>query len=126
VSLYIARKSKCTDILVVGNEYLLNTAGTSSLVSATYLSAVKTIADHVQEVNSTILGMNLSKHLPIGTSDAGSLLSTTLATGIDFFMANVHPWFATVEASVAAVWTDQFFQNFDVVSDRNNQIGAVS
>ena len=72
--------------------------------------------DHIQEVNTTILSMNLPKHLPIGTSDAGSLLSTSLATGIDFFMANVHPWFATVGASAAAAWTDQFFQSFDVVS----------
>ena len=28
-------------------------------------------------------GMNLDKHLPIGTSDAGSLMSVTLGEGID-------------------------------------------
>jgi len=77
---------------------------------------VRTITDNIQGVNSTIQALGLSKHLPIGTSDAGSLLSTTLATGIDFFMANVHPWFATVGVDIAAAWTDQFFHDFDVVS----------
>ena len=77
--------------IIVGNEYILNTATTESTTSAVYLSAVQDIVDHIQEANATILAMNLDKHLPIGTSDAGSLLSTTLATGIDFFMANVHP-----------------------------------
>ena len=59
--------------------------------------------------------MNLDKHLPIGTSDAGSLMSTTLASGIDFFMANVHPWFGSVGATGAAAWTANFFDDFDVV-----------
>lgn len=72
--------------------------------------------DHIQEVNTTIKGMDLDKHLPIGTSDAGSLMSVTLGEGIDFFMANVHPWFGTVEVEDAAVWTYNFFQEFDVVS----------
>jgi glucan 1,3-beta-glucosidase len=75
----------------VGNEYILNTAGTNSLTSPTYMSAVQTIQGKIQEVNSTVLSMGLSKHLPIGTSDAGSILSKSLAGGIDFFMANVHP-----------------------------------
>lgn len=101
--------------IIVGNEYILNTASTGSLTSSIYLSSVKTITDHIQEVNTTIKALNLDKHLPIGTSDAGSLLSTTLATGIDFFMANVHPWFATVGVDTAAVWTNQFFHEFDIV-----------
>jgi len=102
--------------IIVGNEYILNMAGTDSTTSSAYLSAAQDIIDHIQEVNTTIKGMNLNKHLPIGTSDAGSVLSTTLATGIDFFMANVHPWFATEPVDTAAVWTYNFFHEFDVVS----------
>lgn len=101
--------------IIVGNEYILNTATTASTTDATYRAAAKTIMDYVQEVNTTILGMDLSKHLPIGTSDAGSLMSAYLGEGIDFFMANVHPWFGDVTIDDAAVWTYNFFQEFDVV-----------
>jgi glucan 1,3-beta-glucosidase len=43
-------------------------------------------------------------------------MSTQLATGIDFFMANVHPFFGNQAIQDAAGWTWWFFQNFDVVS----------
>ncbi|WVQ84409.1 hypothetical protein IAT38_006561 [Cryptococcus sp. DSM 104549] len=100
--------------ITVGNEYILNTAGTSSLTSSTYLAAVKDITDKIAEVNSTIQALGLSKTLPIGTSDAGSILSKTLASGVDYFMANVHPYFGTVAIDDAAVWTYDFFNEFDV------------
>lgn len=58
--------------------------------------------------------MNLSKHLPLGTSDAGSVMSVTLARGVDYFMANVHPYFGGLGINQAATWTWDFFQNFDV------------
>lgn len=77
--------------LTVGNEYILNTAGTSSLTDSAYLTAAQSIMSRIKTFNATIKAMNLDKHLPIGTSDAGSLMSTTLAAGIDYFMANVHP-----------------------------------
>ncbi|WRT66715.1 uncharacterized protein IL334_003678 [Kwoniella shivajii] len=100
--------------VTVGNEYILNTAGTDSLTSSVYLAAVKTIADKITEVNTTVQALGLSKALPIGTSDAGSVMSETLGEGIDYFMANVHPWFGSVAIDDAASWTDQFFQEFDV------------
>jgi glucan 1,3-beta-glucosidase len=75
----------------VGNEYILNAAGSSSITSALYATAVDFISGKIVDFNTTIKGMSLDKHLPIGTSDAGSILSTSLASQVDFFMANVHP-----------------------------------
>ncbi|ORY31807.1 glycoside hydrolase superfamily [Naematelia encephala] len=100
--------------VIVGNEYILDTAGTDSLTDATYLSAVSDITDKVAQVKSDLDNMSLNKTLPVGTSDAGSIMSTTLAEGIDFFMANVHPWFGDVAIQDAATWTYNFFQEFDV------------
>nr|XP_031858562.1 uncharacterized protein CI109_006085 [Kwoniella shandongensis]KAA5525634.1 hypothetical protein CI109_006085 [Kwoniella shandongensis] len=100
--------------ITVGNEYILNTAGTDSLTSSAYISAVQEITDKITEVNTTIQGLGLSKTLPIGTSDAGSILSKRLASGVDYFMANVHPWFGSVGIDDAATWTEEFFQEFDV------------
>ncbi|WWD05203.1 hypothetical protein V865_003276 [Kwoniella europaea PYCC6329] len=100
--------------ITVGNEYILNTAGTDSTTSSIYLSASKTITDKITEVKSAIAGLGLSKTLPVGTSDAGSVMSKTLGEGIDYFMANVHPWFGSVSIDDAAQWTWDFFQEFDV------------
>lgn len=58
--------------------------------------------------------MGLSKGLDIGTSDAGSILTTALAQGVDYFMSNVHPWFAQVSVNTAAGWTADFYQEFNV------------
>ncbi|WVR06642.1 hypothetical protein IAU60_003674 [Kwoniella sp. DSM 27419] len=100
--------------ITVGNEYILNTATTASTTSAAYRTAVKTISDKIQEVNSTVQALGLDKVLPIGTSDAGSLMSASLGEEIDYFMANVHPWFGSVSIDAAATWTYDFFQEFDV------------
>ncbi|WVQ73520.1 hypothetical protein IAR50_003092 [Cryptococcus sp. DSM 104548] len=100
--------------IAVGNEYILNTAGSDSTTSSTYLSAVSTITDKIAEVNSTIQGLGLDKVLPVGTADAGSDMSETLGEGVDFFMANVHPYFGALAIDDAAAWTSSFFQEFDV------------
>ncbi|WVO18592.1 hypothetical protein L204_106311 [Cryptococcus depauperatus] len=100
--------------ITVGNEYILNTAGSDSTTSSPYLASVNTIAQRIEEVKTTIQGLGLSKTLPIGTSDAGSVLSKTLATKIDYFMANVHPYFGSLAIDDAAAWTDDFFHKFDV------------
>lgn len=77
--------------ITVGNEYILNTAGSDSTTSSAYTSALATIADKITEVNSTIQALGLSKKLPIGTSDAGSVMSKSLSEDVNYFMANVHP-----------------------------------
>jgi len=100
--------------ITVGNEYILDTAGSSSNVSATYLSAVNTLTSDISEIRSTINGLSPNKNIPVGTADAGSIMSTTLAEGVDYFMANVHPWFGGLAINDAAVWTWEFFNSFDV------------
>ncbi|TYJ53374.1 hypothetical protein B9479_005974 [Cryptococcus floricola] len=116
-SLTDALKTYGTDHIsgvTVGNEYILNTAGTDSTTSSTYLSAVSTITDKIAEVNSTIQGLGLDKVLPVGTSDAGSIMSKKLGEGVDYFMANVHPYFGSLAIDDAAAWTTSFFEEYDV------------
>lgn len=74
-----------------------------------------TLAEAIQQVNSTILAKQLTKHIPIGTGDAGACMSVALGEEVDFFMANVHPWFGSLPIDQAAGWTWDFFQQNDVV-----------
>lgn len=74
-------------------------------------------------MNNTIKGMSLSKHLPVGVSDAGGLLTVYLSEKIDYFMANVHPWFGALAIDDAAAWTWQFFQwnNVEIANNATNK-----
>jgi exo-beta-1,3-glucanase (GH17 family) len=100
--------------LAVGNEWLLNQANVRPTGSK-YLKDVQTLLGYVNEVKTKVQALGLSKTLPIGTGDAGSLFSTALAEGVDFYMANVHPWFGNVPVDQAAGWTWEYFMNNDVV-----------
>lgn len=100
----------------MGNEFILNDADGALNTSAAYTASVTSILARVDDVRQKQTTWGLDKELPIGTSDAGSVMSTQLATGIDFFMANVHPFFGNQAIQTAAEWTWWFFQNFDVVS----------
>ena len=56
---------------------------------------------------------NLTKKsidLPVATSDLGDDWTTTLAADSDYIMANIHPFFAGVEADQAAEWTYNFWE----------------
>ncbi|GME22783.1 Glycoside hydrolase family 17 [Neofusicoccum parvum] len=67
---------------------------------------------------------NLTSHnwdLPLATSDLGDNWTEDLATEVDVIMANIHPFFAGVEASQAASWTWSFWQNKDVAVTKNLQ-----
>ncbi len=73
----------------VGNEFILDAITPSSDLTTTVAqTAIKTLLADVQSVNTTIKGMDLAKHLPMGTSDAGSAFNVQIAEGIDYFMAN--------------------------------------
>ena len=56
------------------------------------------------DMRTLLKGMNLSKTIPVGTADAGSMITTSLSTGSDYVMANVHPWFGGVPIDQAAGW----------------------
>lgn len=113
--------------ITVGNEFLLNnltaTGVTASTTSAGYTPGVDYLRSHIVSMNDTIKGMSLSKHLPIGVSDAGSLLNTYLAERIDYFMANVHPYFGALAINDAAAWTWQFFEwnNVEIAAEATNK-----
>ncbi|CAM1501527.1 Fc.00g035110.m01.CDS01 [Cosmosporella sp. VM-42] len=57
---------------------------------------------------------NLTKKkldLPVATSDLGDDWTAALGTDSDYIMANIHPFFAGVEAEQAASWTYSFWEN---------------
>ena len=100
------------DGLAVGNEFLLNSmadAGSTSPTGAAYTAAVKTLSAKIATTKSAISG-KYSKDIPIGTGDAGSMASAAIAQVVDFFMANVHPWFASTTIDDAAGWTYSYFE----------------
>ncbi|RSH81923.1 uncharacterized protein EHS24_008120 [Apiotrichum porosum] len=99
--------------IAVGNEYILNEAG-SVTSGSTYTTALTFLDKKITSFNETLLNMTLSKHIPVGTGDAGSVMSTTLAEDVDYFMANVHPWFGNVTIEDAAGWTWLYFETNDV------------
>lgn len=99
--------------IAVGNEYMLNQVG-SVTSGAAYTTALNYLSQRIQTFNSTLQGMGLKKHIPVGTGDAGSVFSTTMATKIDFFMSNVHPWFGKLPAAQAAAWTWSYFDENNV------------
>ncbi|CAO1618854.1 unnamed protein product [Parajaminaea phylloscopi] len=77
--------------LIVGNEYMLNGG------NATYLLA------KIQEVKAWATSKNFN--VKIATADAGSVITTEIAQGVDVVMANVHAWFAGTTVADAAGWT---------------------
>jgi exo-beta-1,3-glucanase (GH17 family) len=80
------------------------------------LAAAAFLGVKVADIKSMVASLNLGKTIPIGTSDAGSYLNLPLLQSVDYFMANVHPWFASVDVKDSASWTADFFQQNDVVS----------
>jgi hypothetical protein len=65
-------------------------------------------------MRQTLAALNLPKTLEVGTSEAGSYFATAVLSGIDYGMANVHPWFANTTIGDAAPWTFNFFAETDV------------
>jgi len=57
--------------------------------------------------NLTTLGYQL----PVATSDLGDKWTATLAQKSDYIMANIHPFFAGINAKDAASWTWSFWNN---------------
>ncbi|KAL7420504.1 hypothetical protein Q5752_004454 [Cryptotrichosporon argae] len=111
--------------ILVGNEYILDAAG-SVTSGTTYDAAVDFIANKTQYVNTTIQALSLGKDIPIGTADAGSVMSKTLASSVDSFAANVHPYFGGLAIDDAAVWTWEYFQTNDVdVADEASPVPAM-
>ena len=83
----------------VGNEYLLDGGSAANLLA--YVQQFRTLASSKQWT------------MPIGTADAGSMFTATVAVGVDYFMANVHAWFAGTLVQDGPGWTWQYFEQND-------------
>lgn len=90
--------------------------GQSAPTGPTYTKYVNQLSSYVQDFKKTLKSWNVGKDIPVGTGDAGSMMSVELASKVDYFMANVHPWFGlNTPVEEAAGWTWDYFQNNDVV-----------
>ncbi|GAA6025557.1 hypothetical protein JCM10207_008897 [Rhodosporidiobolus poonsookiae] len=94
--------------VTIGNEYILGQLESARSTAISYIQQL------IQSFNSSLQSLNLGKHIPVGTADAGSVYTTELATGIDIYLANVHPWFGGVPIDQAAGWTWDYFTENDV------------
>ncbi|KZP00423.1 glycoside hydrolase family 17 protein [Calocera viscosa TUFC12733] len=103
--------------VAVGNEFILNNLtalnlndpnSTQGIAAADYLISL------MADTRSSIAALGLSQTTPVGTADAGSMITPHLLSGCDFGMANVHPWFGNVAIDQAADWTYDFFEDWDV------------
>jgi exo-beta-1,3-glucanase (GH17 family) len=97
----------------VSNSYLNANGGTSPNDAVGAQGATILLQD-INDMRTNLSSLNLDKTLPVGTSEAGSFFNTQVLGGIDYGMANVHPWFANTTADAAAAWTADFFANTDV------------
>lgn len=83
----------------IGNEYLLDGGSATNLLA------------YVQEFRTLATTKNWT--FPVGTADAGSMFTSTVAAGVDYFMANVHAWFAGTLVQDGPAWTYEYFENND-------------
>nr|XP_036574895.1 endo-beta-glucanase [Colletotrichum truncatum]KAF6781380.1 endo-beta-glucanase [Colletotrichum truncatum] len=68
-----------------------------------------TLGTLLQEVRTNLTAKKMS--LPVATSDLGDDWTSSLASKSDYIMANIHPFFAGVNAKDAAMWTYAFWEN---------------
>ncbi|KAH9957451.1 glycoside hydrolase superfamily [Russula dissimulans] len=103
--------------ITVGNEFILNYLtenGATDPNSAVGNQGAQLLLMNVSDTATRIKAMNLPKHIPVGTSDAGAYFNTLVLEGVEYGMANVHPWFGNVSITDAADWTYTFFETTDV------------
>lgn len=86
--------------LIVANEILFREQMT-----------VTELGDMLDEVRTNLSSRGMS--LPVATSDLGDDWTQALADKSDYVMANIHPFFAGVNAKEAASWTYTFWEGND-------------
>lgn len=69
---------------------------------------ITTLASTLDEVRRNISDRDMK--LSVATSDLGDDWDSELASDSDYIMANIHPFFAGVEADKAAEWTYHFWE----------------
>jgi glucan 1,3-beta-glucosidase len=88
--------------LTVGNEYILVQIQAGEAQATAEQFVVAKMAD----ARAKLRALALDKPIPVGTADAGGLITRTLSEGSDYVFANVHSFFAAgVTIANAATWT---------------------
>jgi exo-beta-1,3-glucanase (GH17 family) len=108
--------------VTVGNEFMLDyltAAGASDPNGAVGAQGAALLIPNITDMQNTIKSLNLQKHLPVGTSDAGAYFNTQVLEAVEFGMANDHPWFGNVSIDTAAAWTYEFFEQNNVAAAAN-------
>lgn len=103
--------------LTVGNEIILDACQNVSSTNpndTVGIQAAQLLKTKVDDVRSMLSNMSLSKKIPVGTSDAGSYFNTVILEAVDYAMANIHPWFASIGPQQGAGWTWEFLQTNDI------------
>lgn len=72
---------------------------------------VTTLGELLDDVRTNLTKKNLN--LPVATSDLGDDWTQALAADSDYIMANVHPFFSGTQATDAAAWTWNFWDEHD-------------
>jgi len=106
--------------VTVGNEFMLNYLTDNGgadldINGAVANTGAQLLLNYINDTRSWLPTLNLTKDLPVGTSDAGSYFNNLVLSNVDYGMANVHAWFADVTAAQASDWVSSFFQNTDLV-----------
>ncbi|KAH9015964.1 glycoside hydrolase family 17 protein [Lactarius deliciosus] len=99
--------------ITVGNEWMLNylnANGATDPNSAVGNQGGQMLITNISDTISTLNSLNLPKHIPVGTADAGAYFNTQVLEAVEYGMSNVHPWFANVSIDQSAAWTNEFFQ----------------
>lgn len=104
--------------VTVGNEFMLNyltaNGGGDTPNGPIGAQGAQALIPNITDTINMLKGMNLPKHIPVGTADAGSFFNNEVLEAVEYGMSNVHPWFANVSIDQAAGWTYEFFQEQNV------------
>ncbi|CAK5262780.1 unnamed protein product, partial [Mycena citricolor] len=105
--------------ITVGNEVILNylTDNGGSQQDPNGLvgnQAATLLLVNITDTKAMVQSLGLT--IPVGNSDAGSYSNNLILAQVDYFMANVHPWFANTAIADAASWTADFFTSTDVAA----------
>ncbi|OBZ72004.1 putative glucan endo-1,3-beta-glucosidase btgC [Grifola frondosa] len=104
--------------VTVGNEFILNyvtAAGVSDPNSAIGNEGGQLLLANITDTRNALAALNLNQTMPVGNADAGSFFNNEVLAAVDYGMSNVHPWFANVSIDQAAAWTNEFFQENNVI-----------
>lgn len=82
----------------------LNANGATDPNSAVGNQGAQILISNIQDMNTTLKGLNLPKHIPVGTSDAGAYFNTLVLEAIEFGVSYSSYRRFTPEFMVAVRW----------------------